>query len=442
MPAVRRAQQRLPSAPRRERRPASSGAPPERALLVIDWWEKLAGASVALTAIIRLCQRSGFSLAAPMVQSSMFLPVGDGRAETWPLSEYYNTALIGEVMAPQRLVSFSEWRALASGGAGERALVIVVYADFPPACTGAMPSERSDAAPPCPQACIDRAARWLSAAPRITADWPRVCVSARALRRAIQGGAAAGGAGSDGLLRALRRYSALAMLNFRRHDDGRPMLPTREALALRAAHVQPAASIRSAARRFLRGLGGDLDAHGPPPSARLGGYSAVQLRSNHLAHSAFARGGGANCSRSIRSCVRRLSRLSRRLGSRDATVVATDLATLFKQHQDGESHRRKPYMRQCLAPSLPALHRWRGAAGASYNCTPEPAGARSAGGRRRRSAAAACDPGWLGLVDLVLASEASNFSAVDVREPWPSAFLEWIVQLRALKGRESHLIRC
>ena len=44
--------------------------------------------------------------------------------------------------------------------------------------------------------------------------------------------------------------------------------------------------------------------------------------------------------------------------------------------------------------------------------------------------------------NLLLAAEARSFVAVDVRTPWPSAFLDWIVQLRRRAGRKSTLLRC
>lgn len=53
-----------------------------------------------------------------------------------------------------------------------------------------------------------------------------------------------------------------------------------------------------------------------------------------------------------------------------------------------------------------------------------------------------CDAGALGLLDLVLASEAAAFIAVDVKLPWRSAFLDWILQLRKIRQRRSTLITC
>ena len=77
-------------------------------------------------------------------------------------------------------------------------------------------------------------------------------------------------------------------------------------------------------------------------------------------------------------------------------------------------------------------------------------GAQAMVGRRGRHNATtrakslACDAGYLGLVDLVLATDASAFVAVDVKQPWKSAFLEWIVQARRLAGRaaKTELISC
>ena len=53
-----------------------------------------------------------------------------------------------------------------------------------------------------------------------------------------------------------------------------------------------------------------------------------------------------------------------------------------------------------------------------------------------------CDAGVLGVLDLVLSSDAKDFVAVDVRTPWPSAFLDWIIQNRRRAGRKSTLLRC
>eukprot|EP00966_Prymnesium_polylepis_P167007 3860462-Prymnesium_polylepis.1 len=53
-----------------------------------------------------------------------------------------------------------------------------------------------------------------------------------------------------------------------------------------------------------------------------------------------------------------------------------------------------------------------------------------------------CDAGTLGLLDLVLASDAASFVAVDVRLPWRSAFLEWIAQRRRQQGRRTELLTC
>ena len=56
---------------------------------------------------------------------------------------------------------------------------------------------------------------------------------------------------------------------------------------------------------------------------------------------------------------------------------------------------------------------------------------------RGRPAPAAAPSGVpaFSLVDLVLASQAAAFVAVDVRAPFRSAFVEWIVQARHLRGK-------
>jgi len=304
------------------------------ALVVIDYWEKLAGASLALSAIIRLCQHTGLSLVAPAVRSSLFVPTGG-----WPLSAYYDLSAIATVLAPQQLVDFAMWTRLRQRAANTSINVAVIYRDFPAACLSAMSSHRTQRAnrSPCPSACLAASGlrrqiaaaeqRWLP-----VADLPWHCVSASAVHAAIEG---SGGAFAE----LLSHSSAVALLNFRRHDSGRPMLPPAQALQLRAAAVRPAPAIRAAARSFLR-------THALPPE-----YTLVQLRSNHLAHSAFVAAGGAatakasansvhasavtqkNCTRRVTSCVRRLGRATRRLAPPAATVVASDLSTLFEANQ-------------------------------------------------------------------------------------------------------------
>ena len=136
--------------------------------------------------------------------------------------------------------------------------------------------------------------------------------------------------------------------------------------------------------------------------------------------------------------MQKLSRAARRLALPSATVVASDVPTLHQANQDGATHRRKSYVRECLSPALPDLHAWYRATGKGLNCT-----------RRRRRGPAApvseaertCDAGWLGLVDLVLATDAVSFVALD-SGVWRSAFLEWIVQRRTRAGVRSELIKC
>ena len=103
-------------------------------------------------------------------------------------------------------------------------------------------------------------------------------------------------------------------------------------------------------------------------------------------------------------------------------------------------------MRVVLLPSLPALRTWHASTGRAFrlaNCSGGGGGARRRRRREETSALLACDAGYLGLVDLVLASEAAAFVAVETKQPWRSAFLEWIVQLRRLGGKaRTELINC
>ena len=108
-------------------------------------------------------------------------------------------------------------------------------------------------------------------------------------------------------------------------------------------------------------------------------------------------------------------------------------------------------MKTCLMPSLPSLKRTIAATGVSFNCSTGASistsstsnhGGGGGGFGGKVSVALACDAGWLGLVDLVLASEAATFVALDARSPWRSAFLEWIVQNRNAAGKKSELMTC
>ena len=383
--------------------------------MVVDWWEKLAGASLALASVVQLSTISGFDLVQPRVRSSMFVPSGPG---TLPLSTYYDTLVLRSALSPQRLVSLNRLRTIDRAKA---ALVVLVYDDFPRDCRDALGQDAASYR--CPSACTERIGRLVTpVVANITAGWRHACLAAREVASALR---------SSRPPALFRRFHALALLNFRRHDAGRSMLPVAQAARLRARAVVPARALRTAARRFATG--------------HLA-YAVVQLRSNHLAHSAYVRGGEESCVQLLTACVRRLSRATRRLAPPAATVVASDLQTLFWRHQDGESHHRHDYVRRCLRPSLPALRRWHAAAGAAFNCSAIGSadgdgtdGAATPGSGLGRGR---CDAGALGLVDLVLASEAASFVAVDVRRPWPSAFLEWIVHLRAARGRNSTLIRC
>lgn len=414
------------------------------ALLVLDYWEKLAGASLALSAIIRLCQRTTFSLVAPFVLSSLFVPgrSATSGAQALELSAYYNVSALREALRPRRLLDIGTWQILLRHVPIPACLLVVIYDDFPSSCTAPM-ARRAPMDSWCPPPCLAlggvrrllaAAATWVNST---TTDLPARCVLGAELRMAIQ-------TGTGRAAEVFRTHTAVALLNFRRHDEGRPMLPQPEAHALRALAVQPSHSVRSAARRFLT-------RHQLP----LRAYAAVQLRSNHLAQAAYAastrqlaRGGaggadtagvgGTPCRERVLACMQKLSRAARRLALPSATVVASDVPTLHQANQDGATHRRKSYVRECLTPALPDLHAWYRATGKGLNCT-----------RRRRRGPAApvseaertCDAGWLGLVDLVLATDAVSFVALD-SGVWRSAFLEWIVQRRTRAGVRSELIKC
>ena len=74
----------------------------KRSLVVLDYWEKLAGASLALSAIVRLCQNANISLAAPrrFARRSSFHPAAGRSLRTTILRA------LRAVLAPQQLISF------------------------------------------------------------------------------------------------------------------------------------------------------------------------------------------------------------------------------------------------------------------------------------------------------------------------------------------------
>jgi hypothetical protein len=467
-------------------------------LLVLDWWEKLAGASIALTAVLRLCQKLRLNLAEIHVQSSLLLPApASVSGRSWPISAYYDVGRLRQALAPQQFVKYASWRDSALSPGQRPLLIIVIYRDVHASCLSAMQeSKPGDAS--CPEECLrlsgirrlENTLKWTGFEIGGQHGFERACIRASDMRAAIVGSSAA-----VGPLRRLvgEQHRAIALLNFRRHDNGRPMLPLSQAFHLRAAAIRPSRAVRTAARLFIaRRLA----------SGGSSGYAVVHLRSNHVAHSIFDQmrrtSGGqtkqrstlaveehsseadgsvgsrsrrhigtastsatgatwaatASCSQRVTACVRRLGRTVRRVAQPNATVVAADLATFFAANQDGSSHRKHAYMKECLMPSMPSLRRWRDRTGLAFNCTwynklmvgaGNVRGA-EAHGRNATSAsrrALSCDAGWLGLVDLTLAAGASSFVAVDVRTPWPSAFLEWIVMLRKAEGgKPSELISC
>ena len=339
----------------------ADGAP---VIFVVDWWEKLAGASLALTAMLHLCKASGMALVEPFVHSSMFRPFP--QPESLPLDAYYE---LKPIRAAVRLVTYAHWEAHAAATPQrQRTAVLLVWSDFPRECVSALPPAAGLSR--CPAACVRRGMRQLyDRWERATRGWPLTCLRAEVLRRAMR----------KPSVQLFRRYRAVTLLNFRRHDDRHPMLPTSRLQQARGATVRPSRALRTAARAFVASRLGQ----------RYGEHAAVQLRSNHLAHAihqrevrgasgaSSARGGscsggsggggsggggsggggscGANCSSRLRGCLHRLAHAARALAPPARTVAASDLATLFKTHQDGESHRRHAYVAQCLRPNAAML---------------------------------------------------------------------------------------
>ncbi|EOD26784.1 hypothetical protein EMIHUDRAFT_236455 [Emiliania huxleyi CCMP1516] len=199
--------------------------------------------------------------------------------------------------------------------------------------------------------------------------WPLACLAGAALRRSQR-------------LAVLQRYRRVVLLNLRRHDDATPLVSG--AVARRDSIMQPSGAIIHAARRFLA-------SHG----LAFGTFDAVQLRSNHVAHELYAV-SSAGCPKRLASCLEQLTAVASR-----STVIASDIATLVHSHQDGETHRRHAYMRHCLLPAAPMVLRWYRASGIAFNASDLLLGAGGA------------DAGALGMVDLVLASEARALTAVD-----------------------------
>ena len=390
------------------------------------------------------------ALVEPFVHSSMFRPFP--QPETMPLETYYE---LEPIRAAVRLLPYPQWQTLsAATPQRQRTAVLLVWSDFPGECLETLPS--SAGLSRCPKPCVRRVQRELyDVYERATRGWPLTCLRADVLRRAMR---------RPGGVQLFRRYAAVTLLNFRRHDDRRPLVPTQQLQQQRGSTVRPSRALRGAARAFVA-------AHGQ----RYGQHAAVQLRSNHLAHAIHLRGQrgratpgssssssssasaaaasaavpAANCSDRLRGCLRRLSRAAAALAPPSRTVAASDLATLFRPNQDGESHRRHAYVGECLVPNAPALLGWYRSAGYAFGCGGSGGGG-DGGGNGGATATAAqglggggrCDAGALGLLDLVLASDAKDFAAVDVRTPWPSAFLDWIVQNRRRKGLKSTLLRC
>ena len=104
-------------------------------IFVVDWWEKLAGASLALTGMVQLCKASGMALVEPFVHSSMFRPFP--QPESLPLDAYYE---LEPIRAAVRLVTYARWEAHAAATPPrQKTAVLLVWSDFPKECVSALP---------------------------------------------------------------------------------------------------------------------------------------------------------------------------------------------------------------------------------------------------------------------------------------------------------------
>ena len=96
------------SSGRRQKRAVATAVPANStrtAILVYDFWEKLAGASLALASAVHLCRLARAALVQPFVESSMLVPFpGAGRL---PLSAYYSVPHLQKSLAPSSLLSIT-----------------------------------------------------------------------------------------------------------------------------------------------------------------------------------------------------------------------------------------------------------------------------------------------------------------------------------------------
>ena len=129
------------------------------AILVYDFWEKLAGASMALASAVHLCRLARAALVQPFVESSMLVPFpGAGRL---PLSAYYSVPHLERALAPSSLLCIDEWeRRVAAAAPSARTAVVIVWSEFPAACTSALSTATGLAR--CPSACVKRAEKELA----------------------------------------------------------------------------------------------------------------------------------------------------------------------------------------------------------------------------------------------------------------------------------------
>lgn len=212
------------------------------------------------------------------MHSSIFMPDASG---SYPLGTYYDVAKLRNALHPVQLVSLDAWRSSLPDNrtdGSSSSLIIVAYSDFPVGCRTQL-AARAAHDFLCPAACLSLSGvrRMIAVStgrlPEI-ARLPHRCLLAAELREAVSSPRAR----AHALFRQAGTHaSSVAILNWRRHDGGRPLLAAHVASALRARAIVPARGVVAAAHRLLRRE--RLQPHS---------YALVQLRSNHLAQAAHA----------------------------------------------------------------------------------------------------------------------------------------------------------
>ena len=165
------------------------------------------------------------------------------------------------IRAAVRLVTYARWEAHAAATPPrQKTAVLLVWSDFP---KRARQRARRRWLPRAPRRAARGRRQLYDRWERATSGWPLTCLRAEMLRRAMR----------KPSVQLFRRYRAVTLLNFRRHDDRHPMLPTSRLQQARGATVRPSRALRAAARAFVASrLGARYGEHGrgaaPPPITR------------------------------------------------------------------------------------------------------------------------------------------------------------------------------